>query len=95
MVLATAGLSGPGRGRQRDPRRSTSDFGAGVVVFHAGTSRRPGRRDPGGAAGRVLNVCAPGATSARRASGPMAPWPLIDWPQGFHRTDIGWRALAR
>ena len=20
---------------------------------------------------------------------------LIDWPQGFYRTDIGWRALAR
>ena len=46
-------------------------------------------------AGRALNVCATGADLAEareRAYGAVA---LIDWPQGFHRTDIGWRALAR
>jgi phosphoribosylamine--glycine ligase len=68
------------------------DFGEDVVVFHAGT-----RQDPDGsiraAGGRVVNVCARGAdlTLARaRAYGAVA---RIDWPEGFHRTDIGWRAL--
>ncbi len=70
------------------------DFGEDVVVFHAGTSRD----DDGtlrAAGGRVLNVCARGATlqDARdKAYGAIAK---IDWPEGFHRTDIGWRALAR
>jgi len=40
-----------------------------------------------------LNVTARGATlqEARdRAYGAVA---RIDWPEGFHRSDIGWRAL--
>jgi len=75
-------------------RGAEQDFGPDVAVFHAGTAR-----DPDGtlraAGGRVLNVCARGATlqEARdRAYGAIAK---IDWPGGFHRTDIGWRALAR
>jgi phosphoribosylamine--glycine ligase len=69
-----------------------ADFGQHVVVFHAGT-----KRDADGAlrsaGGRVLNVCARGASlrEARdRAYGAIA---AIDFPQSFHRTDIGWRAL--
>ncbi|MCF8506225.1 MAG: phosphoribosylamine--glycine ligase [Caulobacter sp.] len=63
-----------------------------AVVFHAGTAR-----DPDGtlrsAGGRVLNVCALGAplSEARgRAYGRIGG---IDFPGGFHRSDIGWRAL--
>lgn len=70
------------------------DFGPDVVVFHAGTSR-----DADGtlraAGGRVLNVCARGATfevARERAYQAVAK---IDWPGGFHRTDIGWRLLGR
>jgi len=70
-----------------------ADFGPDVVVFHAGTRRR----EDGAllaAGGRVLNVCATGASLAEarmRAYGAIA---RIDWPGGFHRTDIGWRAVA-
>jgi phosphoribosylamine--glycine ligase len=70
------------------------DFGPHVVVFHAGTSR-----DPDGtlraAGGRVLNVCARGATLLEARERAYAAVARIDWPGGFHRTDIGWRALAR
>jgi phosphoribosylamine--glycine ligase len=70
------------------------DFGQGVVVFHAGTARRPdGTLTASG--GRVLNVCALGSTFAEARDKAYAAVAQIDWPGGFHRTDIGWRALTR
>ena len=70
------------------------DFGPDVVVFHAGTAR-----DADGtlraAGGRVLNVCARGATFAEARERAYAAIAKIDWPGGFHRTDIGWRAIGR
>jgi phosphoribosylamine---glycine ligase len=68
------------------------DFGEHVVVFHAGT----GRRADGAlvaAGGRVLNVCAAGSSLAEARERAYAAIDAIDWPEGFHRTDIGWRAL--
>ncbi|MDP3856058.1 phosphoribosylamine--glycine ligase [Phenylobacterium sp.] len=74
-------------------RGAEQDFGDQVVVFHAGTSR-----DPDGtlraAGGRVLNVCARGATLQEARDRAYAAIARIDWPGGFHRTDIGWRALG-
>ena len=70
-----------------------ADFGEDVVVFHAGTQRgADGSLIAAG--GRVLNVCARGPTlrSARdKAYGAIG---RIDWPGGFHRGDIGARALG-
>jgi phosphoribosylamine--glycine ligase len=93
VVLATQGYPGPATagsvitGLDRD-------FGPGVVVFQAGTSAGEGGAVLAGS-GRALNVCATGedlGQARERAYGAVA---LIDWPQGFHRTDIGWRALGR
>ncbi len=74
-------------------RGAEQDFGEDVVVFHAGTSR-----DPDGvlraAGGRVLNVCARGATLQEARDNAYGAIAKIDWPGGFHRTDIGWRALT-
>ncbi len=61
------------------------------MVFHAGTSRKAGQIVATG--GRVLNVTARGATLAEAAEGAYAMVDLIDWPEGFCRRDIGWRAL--
>ncbi len=69
------------------------DFGGDVVVFHAGTTLR----DDGAliaSGGRVLNVCARGATLEIARERAYAAVSRIDWPEGFHRTDIAWRALA-
>jgi len=75
-------------------RGADADFGPGVIVFHAGTSR-----DPDGtlraAGGRVLNVCALGDDLEDAREKAYAAVRHIDWPGGFHRTDIGWRALNR
>ena len=68
------------------------DFGPGVVVFHAGTAlRADGALVAAG--GRVLNVCARGETLALARERAYAAVARIDWPEGFHRTDIAWRAL--
>ena len=61
------------------------------MVFHAGTARAEGQFRAAG--GRVLNVTARGATlqEARNKAYDMVD--KIDWPEGFARSDIGWRAL--
>jgi phosphoribosylamine--glycine ligase len=68
------------------------DFGEGVVVFHAGTARR-GDGALLARGGRVMNVCATGATLKEARARAYAAIAQIDWPGGFHRTDIAWRAL--
>ncbi|WP_332639927.1 phosphoribosylglycinamide synthetase C domain-containing protein, partial [Brevundimonas sp.] len=42
-----------------------------------------------------LNVCARGKDIAEARERAYAAVKKIDWPGGFHRTDIGWRALER
>ena len=61
------------------------------MVFHAGTSARDGAIVATG--GRVLNVTARGATLAEAQARAYAMVDAIDWPEGFCRRDIGWRAL--
>ncbi|MEO8650784.1 MAG: phosphoribosylamine--glycine ligase [Hyphomicrobiaceae bacterium] len=65
----------------------------GVEIFHAGTERRDGRLLAIG--GRVLNVSARGRTVAEAQARAYAAIARIDWPDGFCRHDIGWRAIAR
>ena len=65
----------------------------GVTVFHAGTRRNAdGRLLSDG--GRVLNVTALGKTVAEAQARAYQAVGLIDWPGGFCRRDIGWRAIA-
>ena len=61
------------------------------MVFHAGTCDRDGQITASG--GRVLNVTARGATLAEAQAQAYAMVDSIDWPAGFCRRDIGWRAL--
>ena len=61
------------------------------IVFHAGTAERDGRIVANG--GRVLNVTARGATLAEAQARAYSMVDRIDWPEGFCRRDIGWRAL--
>ncbi|MEM7319199.1 MAG: phosphoribosylamine--glycine ligase [Pseudomonadota bacterium] len=61
------------------------------MVFHAGTAQDGGRVLATG--GRVLNVTARGAALHEAQERAYAMVDQIDWPQGFCRRDIGWRAL--
>ncbi|WP_425038288.1 phosphoribosylamine--glycine ligase [Primorskyibacter sp. S187A] len=60
-------------------------------VFHAGTGTKDGKVIATG--GRVLNVTARGASLADAKQRCEAMLSEIDWPEGFYRRDIGWRAL--
>jgi phosphoribosylamine---glycine ligase len=65
----------------------------GVQIFHAGTEADGKRVLANG--GRVLNVSAvaPTVEEARRRA--YRAVDLIDWPEGFCRRDIAWRAVGR
>ncbi|CUH68305.1 Phosphoribosylamine--glycine ligase [Thalassovita autumnalis] len=61
------------------------------MCFHAGTGAKDGQIIATG--GRVLNVTARGASLKEAADRAYAMVDQIDWPEGFCRRDIGWRAL--
>lgn len=65
----------------------------GVKVFHAGTAQKDGAIIANG--GRVLNVTATGKTVSEARDRAYAAISLIGWADGFCRSDIGWRAVAR
>jgi phosphoribosylamine--glycine ligase len=65
----------------------------GVEIFHAGT-RRDGTRILADG-GRVLNVTARGKDVSDAQAHAYAAVAKIDWPGGFCRSDIGWRAISR
>ncbi|MDQ7011831.1 MAG: phosphoribosylamine--glycine ligase [Mariprofundaceae bacterium] len=66
---------------------------AGTVVFHAGTAEKDGHIVNAG--GRVLGVTALGDTVADAQQAVYAALEHLDWPGGFYRRDIGFRAVGR
>jgi phosphoribosylamine--glycine ligase len=65
----------------------------GAVIFHAGTAMRDGEVVANG--GRVLNVTETGKTVSEARRKAYEAVDRIDWPEGFCRRDIGWRAVER
>ena len=61
------------------------------MVFHAGTKAEGDKILANG--GRVLNVTARGESLTEARDRAYAMVDQIDWPEGFVRRDIGWRAL--
>ncbi|MFZ0559515.1 MAG: phosphoribosylamine--glycine ligase [Methylovirgula sp.] len=91
VVLAANGYPGT-------PQRGTAIRGLdraealpGVIVTQAGTRREGAKLLADG--GRVLNVTGLGATLGEARQRAYAGVDAIDWPGGFCRRDIGWRAL--
>ena len=62
-----------------------------VLLFHAGTVMDGQRLLANG--GRVLDVTGIGATLEQARERAYGAIDRIDWPEGFCRRDIGWRAL--
>jgi phosphoribosylamine--glycine ligase len=65
----------------------------GVEIFHAGTKADGGRVLANG--GRVLNVSARARSVREAQQRAYAAVDRIQWPEGFCRRDIGWRAVER
>jgi phosphoribosylamine--glycine ligase len=93
VVMAARGYpDAPERGSEiRGLQRAVAE--PNVLVFHAGTEA-DAQGHLRAAGGRVLNVCATGPNVRRARDAAYAAIKLIDWPEGFCRHDIGWRALA-
>ena len=92
VVMAAEGY--PGSYEKGSEIKGLGDAEAnGAVVFHAGTTLDGERILASG--GRVLGVTAmaPGVTKAQKKAYEAVA--KIDWPEGFNRTDIGWRAVKR
>jgi phosphoribosylamine--glycine ligase len=67
----------------------------GVQIFHAGTKFGPDGKQVLANGGRVLNVTAMAPTVEEARARAYRAVDLIDWPQGYCRRDIAWRAVAR
>jgi phosphoribosylamine--glycine ligase len=94
VVMATKGYPGPiTNGSEIKGVERAEALGDHITVFHAGTRRDGARLLANG--GRVLNVTATGKDVAEAQQRAYEAVDLIDWPEGFCRRDIGWRALAR
>ena len=65
-----------------------------VMIFHAGTKRDDKDRIFA-TGGRVLNIVALGNSVSEARDRAYAAIEKIDWPEGFYRKDIGWRAVER
>ena len=92
VVMAAEGYPGtPKRGTEIKNLDAITD--PDVVVFHAGTAAPNGAVIANG--GRVLNVTARGITVSEAQTRAYSAIDIIDWPSGFCRRDIGWRAIAR
>ena len=61
------------------------------MCFHAGTVKESGNIVANG--GRVLSLTARGETLAEAQSSAYDMVKIIDWEEGFYRTDIGWKAV--
>lgn len=93
VVLASGGY--PGSYRKGLPITGIAEAEAlpGVVVFHAGTRLEAGELQSNG--GRVLNVTASGADIPQAIERAYAAIERIALEDGFYRTDIGAKAIAR
>ncbi|MGH6923410.1 MAG: phosphoribosylamine--glycine ligase [Propylenella sp.] len=93
VVMATKGYPGAYETGSKIRRLAEAAILPGVEIFHAATRREGDRILAAG--GRVLNVAATGKTIAEAQARAYAAVDRIDWPEGFCRRDIGWRAIAR
>jgi phosphoribosylamine--glycine ligase len=95
LVVVMAANGYPGAYAKGTEIRGVSEAEAdqAVTVFHAGTAAEDGRLLATG--GRVLGVTATGQTVKDAQARAYAAVDRIDWPDGFCRRDIGWRALDR
>ncbi|MEM9726535.1 MAG: phosphoribosylamine--glycine ligase, partial [Pseudomonadota bacterium] len=91
VVLAAKGYPGAYPRGERIDGLAAAAADPDVVLFHAGT-RREGEA-VFSAGGRVLNVTARGADLAEARDRAYRAVEQVDWPGGFYRRDIGWRAL--
>jgi phosphoribosylamine--glycine ligase len=91
VVMAARGYPGPAVKGSEIRGLDRARLIEGVEIFHAATALSQGKLVANG--GRVLNIAARGKSIAQARERAYRAVDLIDWPEGFCRRDIGWRAL--
>ncbi len=91
VVLAASGYPGAYQKGTEIKGLEALAADASNMVFHAGTKAEGGKVLANG--GRVLNATARGATLQEARDRAYALVDGVDWTDGVHRRDIGWRAL--
>jgi len=93
VIIAARGYPGTPAGGGLIREIEAAEQVEGVTVFHSGTALGPeGLMAKGG---RVLAVTAVADTFANARARAYRAVDQIDFADGFHRSDIGWRELAR
>jgi len=93
VVMASKGYPGPFEKGTKIRNLSQVDAIDDVTVFHSGTKSLDNQLVANG--GRVLGVTALGNTIQEAQSKAYKAVDKIDWPDGFCRRDIGWRAITK
>ena len=91
IVLANKGY--PGNYKNGSKIRFVEELKSDSLnqIFHAGTKRDNSSLIANG--GRVLNITARGGSLLEARDRAYKTVEKINWPEGFYRSDIGWRAL--
>ncbi len=94
LVLVMAARGYPGAHAKGSTVRGLDQAAAvpGARVFHAGT-RSGSTGDVMATGGRVLGIGATGTTLRAARDAAYAAAAAVEWPEGFYRHDIGYRAL--
>ena len=93
VIVAAEGYPGTPKGGGLIREIEAAEQVPGVTVFHAGTARSGEALVARG--GRVLAVTAVADTFANARARAYRAVDQIDFADGFHRKDIGWRELKR
>jgi len=93
VVMAAQGYPGSYQKGTEIKNLESAAKSADAQIFHAGTKRDGDKVLATG--GRVLNVTALGASVSEAAARAYQAIDGVDWPGGFCRRDIGWRAIER
>ena len=95
MVVVMAADGYPGHYAKGSQINNLAEAGAieGVEIFHAGTKFKGKKVVANG--GRVLGITSIGKTVKDAQDKAYEAVDAIEWPDGFCRRDIGWRAIER
>ncbi|GJM96594.1 hypothetical protein PR202_ga13449 [Eleusine coracana subsp. coracana] len=97
MVVVMASQGYPGSYKKGTVIRNVDKaelVSPGVKIFHAGTAL-DGDGNLIAVGGRVLGVTAKGKDIEEARARAYDAVDAVDWPEGFVRRDIGWRALRQ
>lgn len=95
LNVVMAALGYPGSYEKNTEIKNLNQAGAkeNIVIFHAGTKKDGEKILATG--GRVLNVTAIATSVTSAKNDAYQALDQINWPEGFCRRDIGWRAVER